>query len=1778
MVSLCAGMYNTSTHHVVSCTRVFNYLQSSSRNTHPLLLPGSCVFNGPAHITYTLVEPYSERVCGVGAVTALVGLTAPPSSEYMEQMTAYNVVVHSCVCYKDYVGSDVPPTITITQAIGVPGHIPSCHYVLSNTQYPVGVLPTIVAATVVDTACGTFDMDVGRCLDLTSGPQYLSADLRRSDSSVEYSHVRHNVCVCPGAYDRWSPGIHLKPTTGYEFDYTQVEYCSCQIICQDGWTDSEYILCSTPVVTRPCRARQGDFSLCVPNPMQATGCLVYAHVNASTPVLVPGSCVYSDTAVADICGRNAVSGSVVLYNQTSGWPTFQENGWRLGYGYIPGAMRWGTDHRGAVMLDQQGTAAWQLWSAPRCVCVEPHTAWRFQVWQDVHAEALYNCDTWLDVARYGHEFRLGIRDVDQCGGNHTGPVSSLLAIPEHIVSDFQQEQEQQQHSLTVPITLEHAAALPYIGIVTSCNCTPFPAQIETAINMFPHCSWVLNTSTTVHALPSYDRIESQDLCESWAATDPHWSCTQSLPHTSVECGPGTSTISTVCPTNYSTSEQVALSSLLCIDYCQCNWNVDTIETPCDAVVVACTDVEVVQFCGNRASGAPYSQCTVHSLIVDANTRKFVSNTCSGYTSTWTSGCGMFGVLDSDVVCTPGTCNNVQDVHSWCGPDATSCLRHGEGNQWEDVCTCVIDKDSRVSDVWKTNNTNRRAFAASSCARWPTTVFAKRRIPVQQDQQRSGEYAFPRNKLLANLGNWFNIPLYHSHDNTIKTQWELHMEGVAALDYHMTQFSSTSIAAGGMGIPMNTSTSIDTACGSDSQGYDIVLYRGTRHTIPTALLWSAWSSTGSDRPEPQPGSSDDKQLVYMVRIRCICVHANSPYDQHSQWVSPENHPYNWLQQDTRQWEAALPDRVSREQSTDDDDDDVSAGMCAVTNRSDLNGTIWCNTGSSTPTMCINNAKCSADGINCICGRGFRGVNARGAVDCHETYNHICATGCTATTDAYTGHASCVCPGPWKQVGFDSYPVRVSTCLDPLEADQDPCPGTSTCVGNNDGVCVCSSPYTSESGCVQTTCYDDEHPEHPTGCRGRGICQVNHTGCACNTGASGELLWLDRLCAVPWCAYGQCHNGGVCTTAGSAVPECLCVAGTYGPTCEFSYIPTSVSEVGGRICSNNTGTDSVMGPVDFVSSVCHCQLGAYGNACQWNFNDTDICGTESDHGWCSGRGNCIQTVTQGTGLLAWECKCTDPLYRGSRCADSICPISSNGVACHSLDTNNCQPDSSCQCSEVSWSVHSRTADVTDTHAMRAMFATVVLLGETCGVSVLDGCADRPVANVAVNDTLRTISVLTLCGGDNVHTGRCVVDNEAHTARCQCAPGYLYTSFGNISRCVPTNCPMSCLYGTCTVHGTCMCTKPTVWNGQSCNISMCGTGTSPVLSAVNRIWKCRCNDPRYSVPGCVDLLCPTEDGIECGDHWFIAPGSPGSEFGHAPIFPFMKTLAMPTTTGVSCDKATGTCDCFNRVYTTAASTGTCVPLVSRTNTASIVAVHANVSSSDLIVVCVHNSIGRPWDPDTGCHSHVCNGNGVAYDVNNSACANQLESVICCCDEQFSGQRCEIHSYQQVCRQNSVATGTGCRCVYPWQSDSDDQTQCTVSRCSAVGTDAVVPIGGDNSGGYWCNCTSLYTGEFCQVYRHIHSLYVSVPTYTQTSAPHTNSPTVSSKNRSLILNTSRAPTPHVDLNRTNSPTVYYTSNVTFPVWEALLLALSACCAVLCVLGCIMYKCMYNSNKYNPV
>jgi hypothetical protein len=1626
---------------ITSCLTVHN---RNYMNADPVLYPGSCTFSPQAYV-YSQISGTSsaEPLCGVGA-TQVEALTWYPSQNVAPTgfEVKYDVVVVTCTCVRQ----DGGDAVLVRMAETPLGHIPSCESVLRRTDWQTGQLAGM-GVSMDDTACYSAFNDpaiTGGFCEPALYPQSIRAiEPHPNDTTASYSRIAKRLCVCPGARD-----IGGVDGTVHNFtDYSNIAYCTCFAVCEDGFIDSGTKGCIMSFLYTPCRL--DELTYCPPNPMKATSCLMHLEQNNDLPYrVVEGSCGYSLEALTDSCGDAVVSGSVVRYSYDQATGTTES--------WLPG-------RRGALILADQDTLGPNLLFLPRCVCVDPSTGFDFEVWGDVQAQVGYDCNTWLTFdaqypERYYSTDLISVTRLRQIG-NSTETYTVDVMTPAILPAYFSTR-------------LAEVSAFAYVGVLPGIYCPELLGVLLPIVTgMRPRCSWILDDAITLATLRSSQSIA---LCAAWGVDSPQWACSQST-RKPVPCGVGTTKITTICPTNSSDSEAIALSQLSCIKHCQCAADVITTESPCDSILSVCSSVEVKEHCSTvRDSGAPYSTCQMASLLVDGS-KTFINGSCTGFVDEWTSGCGLAGVLDRDRVCATDWCDIAVDIYSWCGPNAASCQREGRGSVWKDVCTCKGGKrDSRVASLGTPDNTDltyRRTRMASACATWPTIVLTKRRdFGTNNIGSQGVDTIIPFNANLR-LANWFHVEVNHPAPDTNgeyqpRSVAELQVAGEDALHDAIEPFWRAATNKGGLekSTPFTVHASITDACGFASPGYDLVLYRGTTASLPPD---QPWHTRGVGQyPEPLYVGTNTaiyEDLVYMVRLRCLCTPPGRPYDHFYYWLSVDQRPDDWIQSDIRMW------HLNQTQPSGPDP-----------------AQIQCQTGRSyyapCPGIsggCLNRGICTPDN-KCVCGTNYHGEA------CQLEKNTVpCPLGCDREWNL-SWNGTCVCDGPWKVAPTE----RMSTCDGAITPGVDPCQNSvCTCDETNHtnpgclGYCKCDPLWSFDSSCTKSLCYARNLPfiVSSDGCQGVGAC-TEAAECECDRDSNGMPLWSGDHCETAWCV-GICRNGGICTLFGTDAPVCVCLEGTYGPKCESKYAPTGVS---GDTCSDGGGT------YDYRSSICTCANGRYGDVCAGSFSDPDVCGSSTTPSlWCSGQGTCGQSVLPATGLLQWQCMCTAPLFTGALCLTSICPLSVNGQPCH--DLRDCRIGAVCSCSRRDWTATEATAS--DSLArLQELLAGRVRRGVSCDVDVLVGCADKPMY-VPVSKSVR---VQSLCGGDNMAIGECVVDEVDRTAQCVCAAGYVYTDFGNTSRCSSNTCSDECLHGTCVPGGPCVCNDDSVWSGTACDLDACPAGTEPSLAETQdnpstSQWICLCIDRDFVAPLCIERSCPNVDGAECGKPWFHALEASGDRTLE---FPFEYSSDVFSSTGVACNTDTGSCNCFDRIYQNPKDTnGVCVPWVDTDNTANITADRYNQPDSALTIVCKSVSTGQAWDPSTNCSTRICSNHGSVPMVNHPICDDMTLS--CCCDEGFKGENCELTSVDRVCGQNTLISGTGCRCKYPWEEDplvlaTPNRLDCTQLRCSTVGTNADTPVVNNR-----CKCIDSYTGVLCTV-------YTAPNTLRPTLIPTTKAPTV--------------------------------------------------------------------------
>ncbi len=648
-----------------------------------------------------------------------------------------------------------------------------------------------------------------------------------------------------------------------------------------------------------------------------------------------------------------------------------------------------------------------------------------------------------------------------------------------------------------------------------------------------------------------------------------------------------------------------------------------------------------------------------------------------------------------------------------------------------------------------------------------------------------------------------------------------------------------------------------------------------------------------------------------------------------------------------------------------------------------------------------------------------------------YVDPCPDDCEFDFDLVT----CVCDPAWEPSFITDEWVRISTCwpgsvIPTPELDSvDPCSPGGSCAS---GVCQCDL-SSGGSLCDVSSCPGTSE-EHTGGCNGRGVCDDGVCDC-------GRWFFGDS------CEFSACSGGcdGICTVTDNIYPACECTAGLFGKNCENALFPPVLKE-----CINDGSPNTLNGR-------CECNDDFGGQRCSFDLSDEDFCGTPS-LGICSGNGICNQDVLSSVPpetVVSFSCFCTDPLFTGTKCELSICPIGTNGLPCNTgVGSINrvCLPDMTCQCEPVGgWVIDIEVAaePFPDPEALLLSAPGHVMLGDSCSVDVFIGCADYPV--ITGTGAGRQWTVESLCGG--VESGYCDPSLPGDD-KCVCEPGLISVAFGNTSRCTSNDCEDPCFAGTCTPGvGVCVCDSP-IWTGIACNVSTC---IDPLVPE-NREgeWVCGCADPlRDPTTDCVGFLCPERDDSDCGDIYFGANKFP---------FPYSEAateVIFGAPRGVKCNDTVGDCVCLLNVYSISLDDGTCVPLWNLDNTVTITAANPFDIESELTTVCVEG-----WDPATYCNERRCLNSGVWNMEGNPACPPT--GPTCCCTADFTGQRCQTSLVPVVCEGNATSVGNVCVCP----TVLTGLPLCQDSNC--FDESILIP---DGSGGYECDCVGTYEGELCDV-----------------------------------------------------------------------------------------------------
>ncbi|CAF4549618.1 unnamed protein product [Rotaria sp. Silwood1] len=589
-------------------------------------------------------------------------------------------------------------------------------------------------------------------------------------------------------------------------------------------------------------------------------------------------------------------------------------------------------------------------------------------------------------------------------------------------------------------------------------------------------------------------------------------------------------------------------------------------------------------------------------------------------------------------------------------------------------------------------------------------------------------------------------------------------------------------------------------------------------------------------------------------------------------------------------------------------------------------------------CLNSGTCvplQNGGYQCICLPTFTGTQ------CQTILNPCLSTPCNSGTCVSINNGLayiCNCPpqltGPTCLIanpcGFQPClnggtcvlsSASTYTCICPINYLGTNCQTYNLCLSNpclNNGTCTMLT--TSAISCLCTTAYYGDRCQILNPCRNpiciHGICQINPVTltaqCACYAGWTGTYCDALIACYSNPCIYGTCVPS---STAGYI---CNCIAGYYGPQCQYPIVQTPCES---RPC-RNSGTCQVamngyicLCPPSYVGVNCEyinpCLLIGGSSSCQPiltpSGNYTCSCPTNP----CSSNpcqyGTCI-VINSG---LAYRCICY-PNYLGLQCnlpdpcALNICY---NGGKCiATVNSESTQVTLSCQCPSSQYFIGSFCEHY------NPCISSPCLNGATCTSYVNVTCFYRCVCPMGYTGERCQYSIAQIrCESVNIpnncrNGGTCMLIGMS--TQCFCTSMYTGTLCENLAdMCSLRVCQNG---GTCLiVNGTnvrCQCLPSfqgtyCEYSTDPCSVQPCLHGGQCLASFLT--FTCNCAQTMYTGPRCETLIsspCATNPCLNGGTCQVV-----GSSY----------VCLCPTTfTGLTCAQSINVCStvqCLN--------SGTCV-----------------------------------------------------------------------------------------------------------------------------------------------------------------------------------------------------------------------------------------------------------------
>ena len=1160
----------------------------------------------------------------------------------------------------------------------------------------------------------------------------------------------------------------------------------------------------------------------------------------------------------------------------------------------------------------------------------------------------------------------------------------------------------------------------------------------------PTCEWI-KTIYDMKALPEINIVDTW--CDWFQDGD---ECL--LPFET--CGAGAAYAVAICPFDpvQRVENGVFYSDLNCSVTCRCRGEkVVTGTQQCNAVKRSCRGEEVDLFCPPGTCGEPNQPCKSCSVLEDLLNPDIVTlkpGTCSapaGFEWIDPAGCKLKKPYQN---CTVGVesegCPLVAELQHVCGEFSNGCVRECIDTECKNKCICDNNLRSYYPDL-NSPADGLRYTSEHACANWPQVI--------------AGE----------TFNNDGTIDV-----TTINTTFQFatpdDLEGIDGYEAAML----SALEDAGLPVELETFDNITLLCGLRAFSWSVVDYRTSEEIASTYYDWRFDTGPGGVGPElPQRALrlEDDVGVTHLTFLRCGCLGGEVGTDEFTVW-----------QDDVIQWRYRCD---TWEPTTSPTDPDTCPMVDLETGSRVCNGVGSCD---AEPDVCECPGKWFGDTCFEISDTGGDGAYYT-AASCPTSFDNPllchfidpCGEGC----EFDQALEKCVCESEFLDAVYnldEHLWVRKSVCWDGAVTSAidgvNPCANDGVCRIDHDSdraFCDCVAPRSGRY-CEGWVCPGEVNRTRGSVCSEHGNCKANTTDdswyCKCNDG------WMGDECAVPWCDNG-CGNGTCIAGDEYTTPICVCPNGFYGDACEYEIV-------------SHAGCEGTWSP---TTGLCDCGITQRGMLCDVSLLFSQECGSG-----CTGNGLCTSSFLFGDRPSSLSCKCkdtpsndpSDHPHEGAWCTRSICPLSSGtGEICNG--TGLCQPDGTCDCNgnanPNAWFIELVAgSELEDDETAFKNSAAMMFGGGLACDEPLNACIDRPITNGVGAD--RTWNVTSACGGPDA--GYCTVD----PLECFCRPGYIAVDFGFFDVCLAAEqvaIEVGCETGVWN-NDTMVCDCPDIFEGVSCNISLCLPPLEPFV--VDDEWKCRCPEFNYNWTHecteinctetgelCTGLTCPYIDDLMCGGWTLDVP------------IPFDNDALLGAgfnIDGINCGVGVE-CNCSDVLYEQPAVDDMCVPLWNPARLVSLTVLNSSNLSAPIITVCEDG-----WDPEDFCATRLCSDNGFFQDGEHEGC----EAVECCCNNGWDGPTCAEADMPAICINEEISSNGGCYCPSAFSVESD----CSVNQCANTSTfDDPLCDCDDDWLGLLCDVSSCWNGAYLNDAGCECEFPYSGPTCQETSTltPTTLSPT---------------------------------------------------------------------------